>query len=130
MCNDCQTLTRYADIYNEAFAARDRTEWLDSKLRSLDNTCLIQRAKLLKHISTALATQRIFGKIKTSHEPQVSRSIHCLRKMKLMRTRRLARRMLSHTYRPGGYMFGRLLEQHKMLFPARGASMKIKITAT
>ena len=64
-----KAIAKLRSIYNEAFAARDRTIWLKHKMRSLDNTCIIRRTKKLKYIRTALSAQCIFESINTSHGP-------------------------------------------------------------
>lgn len=100
--------TTYADIYNSAFTARDRQEWFDDQLTRLrTGHCIRCEGRVLRYVSTAFHTQTIFETLRGSKAAsrELTLSSENASAVRLMRTRRLARRMLQHAYRPGGRMF-------------------------
>lgn len=116
MCKMCQKLVRYADVYNDAFASPDKGVWITRMLGEIEKACLFMQVRYMHYVCTAVRTQGIFEGFKTKNEiymRTLNQAIERVNKVKQFRTRRLARRMLRHTYRPGGNMFRRLVKENE-----------------
>lgn len=96
----------YADVYNELYASRERNACVRKLLAMSVRMCLPHRIRMVKHIRTALCSQSAFAALDASETMAQSALTH---KMCVHRTRRLARSMLRHTYRPSGRMMRRLV---------------------
>lgn len=116
MCKSCSQMLTFADIYNSAFAARDRSQWTEDQLRKTEHMCMTRRMRILRLIEIAVGTQSIFDRPLTPRDKPLAAvrvSKERFKRIKTMRTRRLVRQMLKHSYRPGGRMFMRLLAEHQ-----------------
>ena len=102
----CNSYLSYADVYNELYASNSREECVKRLIKRCRSLCLSHRMRMIKHIHTALSTQTPFEKLDATETHEQCIVTH---KMFVVRTRRLARRMLSHTYRPSGRMMRRII---------------------
>ena len=112
MCGGCAKPISYGKLYQAAFVALDRDQWLRDFLKlSARDKCMVHHVRAIRYLRTAIVTQSIFSKI----DPALSHAVHRLAEaadaFRMHRTRRLSRRMLSHAYRPGGRMHRLLLKR-------------------
>lgn len=105
MCQLCATPLRYCSVYESAYRSTDKNEWLSSFISRASNACLSYQCRAMRFLSVALETQSIFEKIEPAAKKMAFASIQRVRKIQSIRTRRLVKRMLHHTYRPGGRMY-------------------------
>lgn len=113
MCPRCESSAlTYADVYNELYTQPDKETWASKKLKNAQSACMGHRAKLLRHLTTALATQRCMSScVGTVFHRELSREVENERKVVKTRMKRLARSMLRHSYRPSGRNFYRSMRE-------------------
>jgi hypothetical protein len=101
MCNCCKSgYLTYAALYNSAIKERDRYEWVREQLQLAKQICYVRRFALACHLHKMLQTQQLFEKTPTPLRRDVLALYTQMHIAKSIRTRRLATRMLRHTYRP------------------------------
>lgn len=101
MCKFCAPgYLTYAALYNSVMKERDRYEWVRKQLELATQICYVRRFALACHLHKMLQTQQFFDKTPTQLRRDVLALYTQMHVAKSIRTRRLAARMLRHTYRP------------------------------
>ena len=109
------TPVSYADIYNSAFNATNKEEWMKNMLKKTHTMSLSRQVRIMRNIRTMLDTQSIMSPKKGRDciynvRDDVRKHIQNTHVMRVHRTKRLVRHMLQHTYRPNGRMFRKFLK--------------------
>lgn len=119
MCGQCDTHLTYAQLYNIVYAKgkHQRDACVENMLNIYEHSCLRLQKRMARNLQRMMATQQI-----TKHaNPAMTRRITAentrVQRIVTMRTRRLARFMLRHTYRPNGRMFFRMMASETLLSP-------------
>lgn len=115
MCKFCTKRLTYAQIYDEAFRCVDKEKWLIRTLNISRSFCLRHKKYALKHIVTAVNTQRIFEKVSPESKQQLyTESVLTSKQLKLP-LKKIQHKVLNHLYRPKGYMFKKSLGELESL---------------
>jgi hypothetical protein len=117
MCAPCGTATiTYASVYEELWKSPDRREWLHKKLIEAEHLCMHRRLRLICILNIAFETQGAFERLKTDAfiKERIRQAVKTAQLIKTHRTRRLARKMLAHSYRPS---HGRMFSAHMRRCP-------------
>ncbi len=110
MCKLCETPLRYGTLYDSAFISKNKNEWLRQFSYDMSKGCLAYQCRAAKYIDVAMNTQAIFSRVDVGIARRIQTKATRTLTVKQMRMRRLARRMLSHAYRPGGRMYHSTLQ--------------------
>ena len=112
MCNDCVNYLTYAQLYNSAYRARDRDVWMTQMISISKRGCLRLRRRMTANMKQMADTQMIMqDRLQWKTHLRLFEQSALVHKMVLIRTRRLSRMMLRHTYRPiYGRMFARTVK--------------------
>ena len=113
MCNDCAKYLTYAQLYDSAYSAKDRDAWMTQMMSISKRGCLRLRRRMTVNMKQMADTQMIMkDRLEWKTHSRLLEQSALVHKMMLVRTRRLSRMMLRHTYRPiYGRMFARTMKE-------------------
>lgn len=117
ICKRFKRIT-YSSMYNEAYAAPDRSKWLTSALHKCRNSLVVHKKQYFKHLQTMYATQTIFKNTRSSgeFEKQFAVERNCVSTLSILNLKRIQRQVLKRIYRPNGPMFKKSCEELSFLF--------------
>ncbi len=112
----------YADIYNSAFVADNKEDWMYGiihRTRLMPFSQQAQQIRIIRNLKTMLNTQDIMSRSKKDSMANVhteaNKLFEDIKRIRVHRTKRLVRRMLKHAYRPNGRMFQRIVDEEALV---------------